>query len=127
MKAKILTSAILISGFLTGMAAFADMSGKWEGTVMIPGGNEIPLTYVFKIDGDKLTGNIETPEGELAIKDGKVDGKTFTFGVDVSGHAIKTSGKYYAEADSVGLDIDFAGDKTHSKLLRSKLDAANTK
>jgi hypothetical protein len=120
MKAKLLTSFLLIGVIATGMVKFADVSGKWEGTVVIPDGNPVPLTYDFKIEGDKLTGSIETPQGDLPITDGKVEGKTFTFAVDVSGHTIKTQGKYYAEADSVGLDIDFGGDKTHSKLLRAK-------
>jgi hypothetical protein len=120
MKVRIMISAVLIGVFLQGMSILSDVSGKWEGTVVIPDGNAFPLTYVFKIDGNKLTGNIETPQGDLPITDGKVDGKTFWFAVDVSGRTIKTSGKYYAEADSVGLDIDFGGDKTHSKLTRPK-------
>jgi hypothetical protein len=120
MKAKILTSIILTGALLTGIAKYSDVSGKWDGTVAVPDGNEFPLTFVFKIDGDKLTGNVETPEGELPITQGTVQGKTFAFTVDVRGHTIKTLGKYYAEADSAGLDIDFGSDKTHAKLLRAK-------
>jgi hypothetical protein len=119
MKAKLFVSALLTCGFVFGMALYADMSGKWSGSLNTPNG-VFPLDYVFKVEGTKLTGSVTTPQGDLALTDGKTDGKNFSFNVDVNGALIKTDGKYYAEGDTVALDVDFGGAKSHSKLIRAK-------
>ena len=119
MKRKIFTTTTLVCGFLICLAAVvADLSGKWTGTLKTPDGNEFPLSYTLKLDGGKLTGMASSPQGDVAIGDGKVDGDTFTFTVPVNGADIKHTGKYYAAADSVGMDIDFNGQKFHTTLKR---------
>lgn len=118
MKNKILTNVILASCFIVALAVFADLSGKWSGTVTTAGGTNFPLTYQFKVDGGALTGTVTSPQGELAITDGKTDGTAFTFNVDVNGSIIKNVGRYYAAGDTVSMDIDFGGAKTHTRLVR---------
>ena len=41
------------------------------------------LTYSFKVSGGSLTGTIESPMGELPISDGKINGKSFSFDMNV--------------------------------------------
>lgn len=56
----------------------ADVSGKWSGEV--PGrGGQTAATFVFKVDGDKLTGTMTGPQGEVALQEGKVAGDKISF------------------------------------------------
>lgn len=117
MKRKILTAALLFSTALACFAAITDLTGKWKGSIITADGNEVPLTYIFKVDGDKLSGIVQTPHDDLKIYDGKISNdKEFTFKVDVSGEAVESKGKYYG--DSVIVDAILSGDKIHSKLIR---------
>jgi len=54
------------------------------------------LTFTFKVDGDKLTGKVESAMGEIELTNGKVKGDEFSFDVDVGGntmgHDCKISG-----------------------------------
>jgi len=59
----------------------ADVDGKWMGNVATPNG-DLPVAFTFKADGEKLTGSTTGFDGaEVAISDGKVDGKNITFKV----------------------------------------------
>ncbi len=75
---------LLVFALLTGLSAFAsDVSGKWKGTAETPNGT-IERTFLFKVDGTKLTGETESQMmGKSTITDGKVDGDTVTFTIDV--------------------------------------------
>jgi len=63
-----------------GAAVAADISGNWIGTISV-GDNQITLNYTFKQEGTKLTGSINTPGGDLELRDGKVEGDQVTFSV----------------------------------------------
>ena len=118
MKIKILTTIALVFSVMICIAAIADLSGKWTGAFKTQDGSDFTLNYLFKIDGDKLTGSVSSPQGEVPITDGKVSGSDFSFTVPVNGTDIKNTGKYYAAADSAGLDVDFNGMKSHIQLKR---------
>jgi hypothetical protein len=119
MKKKIFTTTALVCYFMVCFAIVADLTGKWTGTLKTPDGNEFPVNYTFKVDGDKLTGMGSSPSGDIQITDGKINGSDFSFIVSFNGTDIKNTGKFYAEADSVALDIDFNGMKMHSTLKRA--------
>jgi hypothetical protein len=118
MKRKIFTTTALVCCFMVCFAIAADLAGKWTGTLKTPDGNEIPLTYIFKTDSGKLAGTVSSPQGDVPITDGKLNGNDFTFSLSVNGTDIKNTGKFYPEADSVGMDIDFNGMKFHTTLKR---------
>jgi len=101
---------------MIGFAFFADLTGKWTGNVKTPDGTLFPLTYVFKVDGTNLTGAIQSPQGEIPISDGKVNGSDFSFKVDFNGTAISNIGKYYG--DSIGVDAIINDNKFHTTLKR---------
>jgi hypothetical protein len=119
MKRKVFTTTLLVCCFAVCLAAIADLTGKWAGTLKTPDGEEMPVNYTFKANGDKLTGNGASPDGDIPIKDGKINGADFSFTVTYNGTDIKNTGKFYAEADSVALDIDFNGTKMHTTLKRA--------
>ena len=120
MKKRIFTTTALVCCFMVCFAIVADIAGKWTGTIKTPDGNEFPLTYTFKTDSGKLTGIASSPQGDVPITDGKLISATdFTFNVSVNGTDIKHTAKFYPDADSIGMDIDFNGQKLHATLKRS--------
>jgi hypothetical protein len=119
MKRKILTSTVLLCCFIALIAVIADLNGKWTGVIKTPDGNDLPVTYNFKIDGTKLTGTAESPAGQVTVDDGTITGDDFKFKVTVDGNDYPHTGKFYSAADSCGLDIDFGGQKVHTTLKRA--------
>lgn len=118
MYKKFLSTALLVCCCaLVTFAVIADINGKWAGALLMDG-NSIPLTYTFKVDGDKLTGVAESPYGPANIDNGKIKDNTFSFSTTVSGMDIPQTGKFYG--DSVALDVEVNGAKLHTVLLRSK-------
>ena len=121
MKKKIFTTIALLCFFAVCIAAvIANVSGQWAATFNAPDGNAYPLTYTFKVDGDKLTGTLETSGMTAPIDSGKVSGENVSFSVTVQGVTYSHKGKYYNPADSVGLDVTFDGNKGHITLTRPK-------
>jgi len=118
MKKFFITAALLCT-FGAAFAYFADMNGNWTGSLSAPDGNQYPLNYTFKIDGDKLTGKASSPEGSVDLNNGKVKGDSLWFSIDVNGTAIPHAAKYYASGDSIGMSMDFQGMKFHSTLKRA--------
>jgi len=119
MKRRIFTTVALVCCFMICFAIAADTAGKWAGTLTAPDGNQYPLTYTFKTDSGKLTGTGSSPEGDVAITNGKLNGNDFTFTIGVGGVDIINTGKYYPTGDSIGLNIDYNGMKFHSTLKRA--------
>jgi hypothetical protein len=117
---KFLTTTALAGCFMVCFAFVADLNGKWTGTLKAPDGNDYPLNYTFKVDGGKLTGTGDAPQGSVELTDGKVNGNDFSFTMPANGVDIKSTGKFYPEADSIGMDIDYNGIKMHSTLKRGK-------
>ncbi|MDB5124993.1 MAG: hypothetical protein JWP94_3122 [Mucilaginibacter sp.] len=116
MKKKVIITSLLLSCFLISFGTITNLNGKWAGLLKTEQGNEFPLLYNFKINGDQLTGTAKTPEGDMPINDGKITNGTFTFNVIVKGLEIDHTGKFYG--DSVGVDISLDDIKSHATLKR---------
>jgi hypothetical protein len=69
------------------------LNGRWEAKITRPDGEEMKLIYTFKVEGDKLTGSVQSPRGELEIKDGKVNGDEFSCQLDIGDNVIEYQGK----------------------------------
>lgn len=80
----------IISLFLL-FTAFTQMDsgieGKWKASMDTPNG-EFVITYNFNVDGETLTGTVETMMGDTEILNGKVDGDTFSFETSFNGMTI---------------------------------------
>lgn len=124
MKSKVLISMALVSCFIISLAAvFADINGKWTGSITGPDGNELPLSYTFKIDGDKVTGTAVAQGVELKLDSGKINGTDFTFKItNPEGVSIPHAGKYFAAGDSISMNITYQEYKFHSTLKRAPGD-----
>lgn len=86
----------------TVVAYAADLNGSWKSSMETPNGT-FERTFVFKVDGDKLTGKIVTQRGETEIKDGKVKGDEFEFTVEQSrgGQTMSVPYKGKVEGDTL--------------------------
>jgi hypothetical protein len=89
MKKLFFAFAVVLFGTLVCNAA--EIDGKWKATVKGQDG-DMELVFVFKSDGATLTGSIVTPMGEMPISNGKVDGKEFSFDLDMMGNTVKHKG-----------------------------------
>ena len=120
MKKLFTTTTLLLCGAIICLAAIAaDLSGKWVGSVKGPDGDtEFPLTYVFKAEGNTLTGTLTSPQGDTPITEGKIDGNNFSFKIAFGDMSIANKGKFYG--DSIGIDSDFGGQNMHITLKRGK-------
>lgn len=116
MKKMFSLSALLVCSVLVCLAAGASLSGEWSGTLRTGDGNEYPLLYNFKVDGDKLTGTARGPHGDLPITDGEVHGASFTFDVKLDKLHLLHTGKFYP--DSVSLNIESDDAQAHTTLVR---------
>ncbi|MES2808478.1 MAG: glycoside hydrolase [Bacteroidota bacterium] len=120
MKTKVLTTALLLLlSFVVCLAAAAGLNGKWTGSVMVNREDEIELIYNFKVNGEKLSGTVESPTGdELPIDDGVLDGNNFAFTVKAGKYTIYHTGKYYKDSVTVAANVE--GKSLKATLKRGK-------
>jgi hypothetical protein len=111
MKRLLALAPVLAILFATVLAA-ADISGTWKGTADFQG-QTIERTFVFKVDGAKLTGETTSEMmGKSVINDGKIDGDNITFSItaELQGNQLKMnySGKITGETIKLSVDLGAA-------------------
>ena len=95
MKKLLSICVTMIMAFTTASAfAAADVSGTWAGDMKGPdGSNGFHLAFTFKVEGAKLTGTVQGPQGDpISITEGVVAGDKITFNVSVNGMLISHEG-----------------------------------
>jgi hypothetical protein len=105
-------------------ASAADISGNWKGTAETAEGT-IERSFVFKVDGNNLTGETTSNNfGKSIIDDGKVDGDnvSFTLKISMGGKDAKVSYKgkvtdantikFTVGVEGFGQTIDFVAKRT---------------
>jgi hypothetical protein len=96
---KYIFALLFTFGALT-LSAQNPIDGKWKGTRETPNGT-FEMTYTFKVDGTTLSGASKSQRGETEIKDGKVDGKKFTFNVSFGDRKIDYTGELVSDNEIV--------------------------
>ena len=89
-------------------ASAADISGTWKGSAETPNGT-IERTFVFKVDGNKLTGETSSNMfGKSTIEDGKIDGDNISFSVtvNVQGNEAKVNYKGKVDGDQIKFTVE---------------------
>jgi hypothetical protein len=92
-------------------ASAADISGNWKATAEGPNGT-MERTFTFKQDGNKVTGKtVSSFVGESDIKDGKVEGDTVTFTINVKFQDQEMTLEYKGKitGDTIKFTVDAAG------------------
>ncbi|MEP7338760.1 MAG: hypothetical protein ABI977_13575 [Acidobacteriota bacterium] len=109
-----LSRFFLVAGLLlvlSVVALAAGVDGKWTGQAQGPQGM-MDVTFVFKADGEKLTGTYASTMGEAAISDGTIKGDALSFKVvrEFNGNkfTLKYSGKL--AGDEIKLTRTFEGE-----------------
>ena len=93
-------------------AVAADVDGKWNGSIPGLDGSNFAVAFTFKADGEKLTGSTTGIDGaEVAIKDGKIDGKNISFTVtfDFGGMDFMLAYKGVVSPEEIKLSGDAGG------------------
>lgn len=100
---------VLLAVFALTLSA-ADVTGTWKASMEGGGGGDV--TFVFKVDGTKLTGTASSEmSGEVPITEGKLDGNniSFTVTINANGEEMKISHKGTVSGNEMKLTIQFAG------------------
>jgi hypothetical protein len=88
----IIAGILILSAATVAMAAEPNpVDGHWQGTVSGPNG-DFTINFTFKADGAKLTGSVETPNGEQPISDGKIEGDKLSFNTKFQDNVIEHEG-----------------------------------
>jgi len=100
------TAAVLLA-----VAMAADISGKWAGDMPGRGGDTTPTTFIFKVDGEKLTGSMTGPQGDIPLQEGKVAGNQISFSttLDFGGNSIKIVYKGAVNGDQIKMTREREG------------------
>ena len=120
MKRKILTTAALVCSFIFFEAVIANaIDGNWTGILKIDG-HDYTINYYFKIEGDRVTGTSYQDQDEPKdINTGKIAGNDFTFSFsNRDGETFPMTGRYYADGDSIAININDEGTSRHLRLKR---------
>ena len=88
---KYIFAVLFTFGALT-LFAQNPIDGNWKGTRETPNGT-FEVNYTFKVNGAALAGTSKSQRGETELKDGKVDGKKFTFSVTFNDRKIDYTGE----------------------------------
>lgn len=86
----------------------ADVTGTWKGTAETPNGT-IERTFVFKVDGKKLTGETTSQLlGKSTINDGIIDGDdlSFTISAKFQDNEVKLVYKGKVSGDQIKLHVE---------------------
>ena len=109
----LLFGLIIALPFATGMTAGAtDISGTWNFSVDLDNGGHGDPTFVFKQEGEKLTGTYNGPLGDHTVT-GTLNGDkaVFSFEFTNDGQTVKATytGKVESPTKMTGI-VEFSGD-----------------
>ena len=103
MKSTVAGLALIAILVFAVVVCAADVSGKW--TAQVPGrdGQTRETTFVFKVDGEKLSGTVSGRQGDTPFSDGTVKGDEISFVVTMSfgGNDIKMTYKGKISGDEI--------------------------
>ncbi len=133
----IVLSAVVALGFLAEAKAAdknADVAGTWTWTVKgRQGGADRKITAKFKVDGDKVTGKVNSPgrdgqDRETEIKDGSIKGDQLSFSVtrEFNGNSMTTkyTGKVTGDAIKGNTEFERNGETMKRDWEAKRGDAA---
>ncbi len=98
-------------------AAGDPVSGEWEAEADA-GGQTIPFTLKLKLEGDKVTGSSESPQGSAALSNGSWKDGKLTFSLDTPNGAITMTGKI--DAGKIDGDFEVSGFQGKWKAAKKK-------
>ena len=110
---KFFFSFLFMMGVLTTFAQ-NPIDGNWKGTRETPNG-PFEVNYTFKVEGNVLKGTLKSQFGEMAIENGKVDGKKFSYTITFGDMTINSTGELISDDE-----ILIKNERGEMKLTRVK-------
>lgn len=100
---------VLFAAFALSASA-ADVTGTWKASIETPNG-VMENTFVFKAEGNKLTGTLSGPMGERPISKGTVDGDnvSWTVAMEFNGNAFELNYKGKVAGNEMKITMEFPG------------------
>ena len=111
LAAAVMTMVLVVSVWA------ADVTGTWKAAFEGPQG-AMELSFTFKTEGDKVTGSVTSPMGELPLSDVKVDGDNITFTVATDQFSVVHKGTVVG--DEMKLKVDMMGEAREMVAKRQK-------
>lgn len=108
MRNRAVLFTVLLMLLFSSVAPAADLNGKWVGNMSGPDGQGIETTFVFKVDGEKLSGTMTNQFGEENISEGTLKGDDVLFIVLAGGGSFKLSFAGKVAGDDLKLSIAIA-------------------
>jgi hypothetical protein len=110
MTRRIVFATAVVCAVFAGVALAADVSGNWAGNLQM-GDTPLALTFVFKQDGEKVTGTVATPSGDLPLNGGKIVGDKISFYVeaDMGGTLTKFVSAGVVKGDEIAMTTKAEG------------------
>lgn len=99
-------SLLVILTFTTALFV-ADHTGEWKYTVDTPDGQSITASLVLTNADGAYTGVAASAEGELPLKDLKIEGDDFSCHLFYMGYKVNLKGKF--NGDTLNLTADVEG------------------
>lgn len=100
-----------------------DFNGRWVGSISTPNG-DMQIFFNFKVDGSKLTGTVESPNGDIPIEDGKVDGDKISFKTSFNDAKINHEGTL--SGDTIDLKVEGPWGESQMTLKHAEAKKDNT-
>lgn len=116
---NLMTGTLIIC--LLSLAAQADISGNWSGSMATPNGN-VTINYTFMENGNEITGSTMGPDGQaIDISEGKLEGSSLSFVVvaDFQGQAMTVNYRGEVKDDSIDLNVNVFGQSFPLTIERS--------
>ena len=113
MKKLIVLSVVAFGLFLvsagTAAAQTTSVAGSWDGSMNTPGGS-VGVTFMFKVDGEKVTGTVKRASGELPLQ-GTIKGSdiNFSYTVNYNGNDITLTFTGKVTGDTMNGNVSFGG------------------
>jgi hypothetical protein len=117
MKRLLFVFVVVLFGTMVCNAA--EIDGKWKTTIKGQDG-DMELVFVFKADGATLNGSIVSPMGELPISNGKINGKEFSFDLEMMGNIIKHKGTVEGNEIKMKTEGGPGGDGAGNEMILKK-------
>jgi hypothetical protein len=85
---KTILTLLLFLSIVTASLA-AGIEGTWKGNMQGPDDGGMEMIFVFKMEGEKLTGIVKSPNGDMPISNTQIKDKEFSFEVSFNEMVIK--------------------------------------
>jgi len=103
-RRAMMVGLLILSAAWVAVAADANpVDGRWQGSISGPNG-DFTINFTFKAEGTKLTGTVATPNGDVPIEEGKLDGDKIYFETHFQDSVIKHQGTI--SGDTIQLKVN---------------------